>query len=123
MNQLLIVLTLLLGSHTGFASEPKATHKQSCACKHDSNPLSKEQILGETDVDTFKKLLSQNALYALLTALDASNPVSTRNLKYVATFNEMHTQNQTLKQLLTEMEVRNQLLMEHRTHKGGATDG
>lgn len=122
MNQLIMALSLILGSHTGFAHSSLAANEQSCSSIQGSTLLADNEMMGQKGVDFFGTILKKNRLYAFLLALDVNVPQVAKQLEYVALLNEVHLANQTLSQILAALQKNNQLL-EHGIHKGGAMDG
>lgn len=122
MKQLIMALTFILGSHAGFAHMSLAANKQSCSSIQGSNLIADHEMMGQKGVDLFGSILKKSEMYAFLLALDSNVPQIAKQLEYVALLNEAHLANQTLSQMVEALQKNNQLL-EHHIHKGGAVDG
>lgn len=122
MNQLIMALTLILGSQAGLAGVPMATNEQPCSSIQGSSLVVDNELIGQKGVYFFGNILKNSRLYGFLLSLESNVPELAGQLKYLALLNEAHLANQTLTQLLVELKKNNQLL-EHHNHKGGAMDG
>ena len=80
-------------------------------------------MIGQKGVDYFRSVLKGSQLYTFLISLDSGVPQMARQVEYVALLNEVHRVNQTLAQLLVEVQKNNQLLSQNKFNKGGAMDG
>jgi hypothetical protein len=80
-------------------------------------------MIGQKGVDYFRSVLKGSQLYTFLISLDSGVPQIARQVEYVALLNEVHRANQTLTQLLVEVQKNNHLLSQNKFNKGGVMDG
>lgn len=80
-------------------------------------------MIGQKGVDYFRSVLKGSQLYTFLISLDSGVPQIARQVEYVALLNEVHRANQTLAQLLVEVQKNNHLLSQNKFNKGGVMDG
>jgi len=123
MNQLIMALTLILGSHTGFAHTSLATNEQSCSSTQGSNLLADNKMMGKKGVDSFNQILKGGGLYALLLSMNTELPDIAKSVEFVMLFNEINSTNQILSRLLIELQKNNQLLSQNTLNQGVAMDG
>lgn len=118
-----MVLTLILGSHTGFAHTSLAVNEQSCSSTQGSNLLADNKMMGKKGVDSFNQILKGGGLYALLLSMNTELPDIAKSVEFVMLFNEINSTNQILSRLLIELQKNNQLLSQNTLNKGVAMDG
>lgn len=112
MTQLLVALTLILGSHAELAHTYPVANKESCDSVNDT-------VLSQKEFDdSFNKLLKTTLMSALLDAVDISEPLATENQE----FYKVHLANRSLKKLVIER-LENNRLLNSKFQKIGAMDG
>lgn len=112
MTQLLVALTLILGSHTELAHTYPVVNKESCDSVNDT-------VLSQKEFDdSFNKLLKTSLMSALLDAVDISEPLATENQE----FYKVHLANRSFKKLVIER-LENNRLLNSKFKKIGAMDG
>ena len=122
MNSLILALSLVLGTQGVSETVPKEANEKEYSVIKSTNLLTDDEMLGQKGVALFTKFLTTSSLYALLLALDSEDPGVARSLKYVAALHEVHAANETLKQILMELQKNNQLLIKQYSNKGSVVD-
>ena len=118
MTQLLVALTLILGSHTELAHIYPIVNKESCDSIQCSN-LVNDKVLSPKEFDaSYNELLNTSLMSALLDAVDISGHVATENQE----FYKVHLANRSLKKLVIER-LENNRLLNSKFQKIGAMDG
>lgn len=119
MKQLFVGFFLVLGLSTGFASQSLAVNEKSRPSTQGQSLFVDNGIMGQQGIELFRFIGEKSGLYAFLLALDNGVPAVSRQLEYVALFNEVHSANHNLSQILLALQKNNQLL-ECQIQKGGA---
>lgn len=83
-----------------------------------------DKIIGDNGAQYFDKILSGGGLYVLLVSLNSELPEIAQTLEYIALFQEAHTTNNLLSDILVELKKNNQLLSQRRqdTRGGGMNE-
>lgn len=117
MNRLIIGLALIMGSFASVANASAVVNEEAPIHAQGVGLVADNQLLGQRGVDFLEGITKGSRLYAFLLMLDTNVPEITKQIEFVALFNELHFANENLLQLLAATEKNNKLL-KYLIHEG-----
>ena len=122
MKKLILVFCLFAGAGSCLANTSMPSNARGVVASEVPGLIENNEMLGQKGVDFLGSIAKTSRLYVYLMSLSSNVPEISRQLEFVALFNEAHATTQELSQIKLELQKMNQLLA-YQYKRGQAMNG